>query len=122
MRALLLSVCLLTTPHATRLAAQETLHHEGSVGIGGRYAVEGTNPDRSAYSGTMEMTQDGGLFRVIWTISGQQYTGQGRLEGRVLTIDWEGDSNPVVYVVMPDGELHGTWFDGRALERLEPLR
>lgn len=118
MRALLISACLLATP----LVAQENLHHEGAADITGRYTVEGINPNRSAYRGTLELTQDGGLYRIIWTIAGQRYTGQGRLEGRVLTIDWDGDSTPVVYVVMPNGALHGTWSDGYALERLEPQR
>ncbi|WP_323769888.1 hypothetical protein [Antarctobacter sp.] len=122
MRALLLSACLLATPLATPLVAQENLHHKASAGLAGRYTVQGINPDRSAYDGTLEMTQDGGLYRIVWTISGQTYTGQGRLEGRVLTINWQGDDTPVVYVVMPDGTLHGTWSDGHALERLDPLR
>ena len=36
---------------------------------------------------------------------------------QVLMINW-GQSTPVVYVVMPGGELHGTWAGGTALEKL----
>ena len=31
----------------------------------------------------------------------------------------QGDA-PVIYVIMPNGELHGTWDNGRALEKMIP--
>ena len=40
-------------------------------------------------------------------------------DGHLLIVDW-GDETPIIYVVMADGELHGTWADGRALEKLVP--
>ena len=48
-----------------------------------------------------------------------EHRGVGVLDGRVVTVDW-GDATPVIYVVMEDGELHGTWADGTALEKLTP--
>ena len=56
---------------------------------------------------------------MFWRVGRETYTGEGRIDGRVLTVDW-GAEDPIVYVLMPDGELHGTWADGRALEKLSP--
>ncbi|WP_305971132.1 MULTISPECIES: hypothetical protein [unclassified Mameliella] len=123
MRALILSACLLALPLVPGpLPAQESLPIEGGSDIAGAYRVAGRNPDGSAYSGTLQLTGNSARYQLTWTIAGQIFRGTGRLEGRVLTVDWQGDSNPVVYVLMPDGSLHGTWADGLALDRLEPLR
>lgn len=56
---------------------------------------------------------------MTWLVNGDTIRGQGTREGRILTIDW-GDKTPVIYVVMPDRTLHGTWDDGLALEKLTP--
>ncbi len=88
-------------------------------GIDGQYRAAGRNPDGSAYSGDVWITQQGDAIEITWTVGSQTYRGAGLLDGRVLTIDW-GAATPVVYVVMPDGELHGTWEDGQALEKLTP--
>ena len=87
--------------------------------IAGLYAVEGRNPDGSAYGGTVAIGSLGGNQYVLnWTV-GSSYEGTGVLSGDVLTV--EGNfADPVFYIVMPDGELHGTWADGRGLERLAP--
>ncbi|MEC7256219.1 MAG: hypothetical protein VXW58_00230 [Pseudomonadota bacterium] len=85
--------------------------------ISGQYRVEGRNADGSAYAGLVNVNQSGGGVGFAWVVGSQSYSGTGTREGRVVTVHW-GDSTPVVYVVMPDGTLHGTWADGRALERL----
>lgn len=130
MRALALVLVLTATPLlATPLLAQESnprISRESrpaaAYNIAGNYTVSGRNPDGSGYSGTVTLSLQGDAYQVLWTIAGQQYSGTGRLDGRVLTVDWQGDSNPVIYVVMPDGSLHGTWADGYALDRLAPAR
>jgi hypothetical protein len=45
--------------------------------------------------------------------------GQGTLNGSMLTVDW-GQPDPVIYQVMHDGTLEGTWARGRAKESLTP--
>ncbi len=87
--------------------------------IAGLYTVEGRNPDGSAYGGSVAIGNLGtNQYRVTWEVGGT-YEGIGVLSGDLLVV--EGDFNdPVFYVVMPDGELHGTWADGRGLERLAP--
>ncbi|MDU8911115.1 hypothetical protein [Aestuariicoccus sp. MJ-SS9] len=84
----------------------------------GLYTVDGRNPDGSSYSGQMVLTDAGDRITVNWTVGNQSYSGTGTLDGRVIEIDW-GSADPVVYVIMPNGNLHGTWADGRALERAE---
>jgi len=88
-------------------------------GIDGRYKAEGLNADGSSYTGTVDIVQQGDVIEITWNVQGQIFRGAGQIEGRVVTIDW-GQATPVVYVVMADGELHGTWDDGKALERLLP--
>ncbi len=86
-------------------------------GLTGRYVAEGRNPDGSSYRGTVQMTQTAAVVSMAWQVGASSYIGTGVQEGRVLTINW-GQTTPVVYVLMPDGSLHGTWADGLALEKL----
>ena len=94
---------------------------EGGQGpdIAGAYEVLGRDPDGQEYEGTATLRPDGGAWRIEWRIGGQTFQGRGILAGQVLAVDW-GDPDPVVYVVMADGSLHGTWSNGRALDRLTP--
>ena len=87
--------------------------------IAGTYRVEGRNPDGSPYQGSVTVTETDGALGFAWQVGSQSYEGQGQREGAVVRVDW-GARYPVVYVVMPDGELHGTWSNGQALERLIP--
>ena len=85
--------------------------------ISGTYRVEGRNPDGSAYSGQLTVVEStGGSVAFAWIVANQSYAGVGVRDGRVVTVDW-GSDTPIVYVVMPGGELHGTWGGGTALER-----
>lgn len=88
-------------------------------GLTGSYGAQGRNPDGSTYTGTVQMTQSADVISMAWRVGASSYIGTGVKEGRVLTINW-GEATPVVYVVMPDGTLHGTWADGLGLEKLTP--
>ena len=90
-----------------------------SQSVSGNYRAEGRNPDGSAYSGTVQIYDRKGEVRVEWQVGNQNYSGTGTRNGDVVWVDW-GDTHPVVYVRMPSGELHGTWANGRGLERLIP--
>ncbi len=87
--------------------------------VSGTYRAEGRNPDGSAYTGTAEVAQQGSAVQINWTVANQTYAGSGKRDGQVVVINW-GQVEPVVYVVMGNGELHGTWNRGTALERLLP--
>lgn len=86
--------------------------------IAGGYDARGMNPDGSVYRGEVRISQQDSAVEVHWNVAGQLYSGRGQIEGRVVTVDW-GSSSPVVYVLM-GRELHGTWENGTALERLTP--
>jgi len=87
--------------------------------VAGNYRAEGMNPDGSSYSGTVTVTETGPVLTFHWDIAGDTYDGTGQRDGDVIRVDW-GDAFPVVYVVMPSGELHGTWGNAHGLERLIP--
>lgn len=92
------------------LAAQQ-------VSITGAYRAEGRNPDGSAYTGSAVVTETNGTVQVNWTVGNQTYAGSGVRTGQVVVVNW-GQPAPVIYVVMSNGDLHGTWQNGTALERL----
>lgn len=89
-------------------------------GLTGTYRAVGRTPDGIAYSGSVRIDEDGSEIRVHWSVSGSSFEGLGFRDGRVLVVDW-GEQAPVVYVIMADGALHGTWANGTALERLIPF-
>ncbi len=87
------------------------------VDINGAYRAEGRYPDGTPYAGRAILSEANGTVRVSWIIDGQSYAGTGVRQGQVVAVDW-GQPEPIVYVVMANGSLHGTWADGLALERL----
>ena len=113
MRPLVFAALLAATPLQAQDSGQIT-------DISGTYRVEGRNPDGSAYACTLVLRAQGTRYVGDWTIAGQNFRGSGTLEGRILTLQWQEGADPAIYVLMPDGELHGTWADGRALDRLQP--
>jgi hypothetical protein len=88
--------------------------------VSGEYTVEGRNIDGSAYSGSLRLTQTGQDVVGEWQIASDSFRGAGPLDGRILTLNWQPGQPPVIYVVMPDGALYGTWAEGKALERALP--
>ncbi len=108
----------MTKTFATTFLAAATLATSlFAQALTGSYVAEGRNADGSSYSGTVEIADTGSAVGMTWNVGSQNYAGQGQLDGRVLTVNW-GAAAPVIYVVMPDGSLHGTWDNGRALEKL----
>lgn len=87
--------------------------------LAGQYDVWGRNLDGAAYEGTAEVRDDGRNVTIFWNTTAGVYSGTGARDGNLLLIDWGADYM-VVYTIMDDGELHGTWADGYALDRLSP--
>lgn len=87
------------------------------LSLSGDYIVNGIGMDGLAYQGKVKITEIGTKIALHWEIGNDLFSGTGELDGRILTVNW-GDQHPVIYVVMPNGNLHGTWGDGRALEKL----
>lgn len=87
--------------------------------ISGTYFVYGRHGDGRTFEGTATIAAGDGGYAIEWLIGAASYSGTGVLEGRVLTVEWGTDA-PAIYVVMPDGELHGTFEDGLGVELLTP--
>jgi len=87
--------------------------------LAGVYDVWGRNPDGGSYSGTARIEDDGDTVDVFWNTTVGSYAGTGYRDGSTVLIDW-GSDYLIIYTVMEDGELHGTWADGYALDRLSP--
>lgn len=101
MRRLLLSA-LLVLGLALPAAAQRS----------GTYDITGTNPDGSAYTGTLLLTQVGvSTFRVVWTIGGDTIEGVAMVSGLTLATAFAlgQQSGMGIYEIKPGGELDGTW-------------
>lgn len=90
---------------------------QGQGPLSGMYQAQGMNANGSKYGGTVEITQFGSAVTMKWSIGSDTFQGAGTYENRVVSVNW-GDQHPVVYVLMPDGSLHGTWANGTALEKL----
>jgi hypothetical protein len=103
------------------VASADVRNARAQTSIVGEYAIEGTNPDKSTYTGTVTIAQDGAGYRFEWTISnGDKYSGKSTsVNGNTITVDW-GASSPVIYVVGFDRGLRGTWDNGRGTENLMP--
>lgn len=101
---------------AAAASARGAAAREGH-GLDGTWLADGMNSNGSRYDGIVQMRLEGSAVAMLWDVGEQYFEGVGTIDGRVITIDW-GQAQPVVYVVMPNGELHGTWDGGRAVERL----
>ena len=86
----------------------------------GKYSVSGTNPNGSTYSGEVTIRHDRGTYYFNWRVGRDTFRGSGKLNGRMLTINW-GQSSPVIYHVGNDGVLRGKWARGAGLEDLEKI-
>jgi hypothetical protein len=85
----------------------------------GNYAVSGTNPNGTKYSGVAVISLvSGNQYRFDWTVNNQHFSGTGVLNGSTISVDW-GQAAPVIYQVSASG-LNGTWDNGHATEVLTP--
>jgi uncharacterized caspase-like protein len=88
---------------------------------GGRYTVNGRNPNGSRYSGTVSIARRAGRFELDWRVGSSSYRGTGTLENNLLTVDW-GSTQPLVYALSEDGTLRGLWSGGQGEDVLTPAR
>lgn len=93
----------------------------------GTYAVEGTNPDGSTYTGMAEITPLSDVTcEVVWTTNGQESTGICMRYHNAFAAAYalNDDIGLLIYEIMPDGTMQGTWTiagsDGVGTEVLIP--
>lgn len=78
----------------------------------GLYDVTGTNPDGTAYRGTLLFQQVGLVsWRVVWSIAGDRIEGVGVSAGNIFSAAYELGQRPAIgiYNVNPDGSMSGQW-------------
>jgi hypothetical protein len=95
--------------------------------VGGRYQVQGTNPNGSNYSGTAEVVPRGDTCRITWHV-GSEWRGICMVSGGSFAASYRsGDTfGLLIYQIQPDGSLSGVWTladgGGRGTETLIPAR
>lgn len=89
--------------------------------IAGRYAAEGKNPDGSAYTAIVTIEKLSNGYRFIWDFGKTTMQGKGDFSSGKLVVDW-GDNSPAIYTVAENGQLFGTWSNGKATEVLTPSK
>lgn len=86
-----------------------------SGNIAEQYTLEGLNPDgRGKYAGVALVKRTGDIYTVGWKIGDQEHIGTGLVQGdffAVVYLPRNGKASPglVVYTIMADGELVGTY-------------
>jgi hypothetical protein len=98
-----------------------------SLTLAPKYAAAGTNPDGSAYTGTVaiKIISDT-TFAIQWTIAGSVYKGFGMRRNDALAATYMigGEPGLVIYQVGDGGELNGLWAvrgqNGNGAEKLTP--
>jgi hypothetical protein len=94
--------------------------------VGGRYAVQGTNPNGSRYSGTAEIMPNGNVCRIHWHV-GSEWRGICMTSGNRFAASYHsGDTfGLLIYRINGDGSLSGEWTTGSGstgTETLIPVR
>ncbi|MBI2391926.1 MAG: hypothetical protein HYV09_20210 [Deltaproteobacteria bacterium] len=90
----------------------------GPPGLAGTYTItEARTPTGGTYSGTVQITPAGQVYRLQWTLANETYAGVGILQGDVLSVGWGSASVGVVAYRVQGGMLDGTWatLDGTTL-------
>lgn len=82
--------------------------------IAGSYSVAGTNPNGSAYKGTLEVIKRGDVYQFRWN-AGTPYDGVGVQNGNAVAVAYPGEGGNgegcgvVSYQIQGDGKLDGVW-------------
>jgi len=118
---------MIRTIWALMFVAVSTLAHAETLTLHSSYAVSGTNPDNSTYSGTATVKViSEATFTIRWKIGDAVYQGFGMRNGDALAATYTIDGEPglVIYRVDANGTLRGLWVvrgkDTAGTERLTP--
>lgn len=77
--------------------------------LAGTYAVNGKNPNGTAYKGSLTISKAGNAWKVDWK-TGSESSGMGVEMGDMLAVAVGGaECAPVAYRVSPEGGLTGVW-------------
>lgn len=126
-------VAFLVMIYSCALPGDLAVGRDSEDGLSGVYTVNGVDPVGSEYSGTLVIrsTDGGDRFDVEWIVTGAIQVGVGVRDGDRLTVEWSEVNNAtgdgtgtIVYEILPDGRLVGTWraagFDEPGTEQVFP--
>ena len=93
--------------------AADTSAPATQANIAGKYNVLGTNPNGSAYRGTLEIIPHGDVYQFRWK-AGNQSDGVGVVNGDVVAVAFAAGANGkgcgvIDYLIRSDGSLVGRW-------------
>jgi hypothetical protein len=95
--------------HAEEVSRPVNDNARPAADIEGSYAVTGTNPDGSAYEGSLTVTRTGETYSFAWN-TGQPYEGVGLVDGNHVAVGWGGAAcGGVIYRIGNSGTLNGRW-------------
>lgn len=120
-RALLALVCLMFALGGSMAPARAD-----TMTLASTYKVSGTNPDGSAYTGTVKIKiLSDTTFAITWDIGGTEYKGFGMRLNDNLSATYTMDGEPGLVMYKVDGNgLNGLWAirgrDGNGTEKLLP--
>ena len=78
-----------------------------AASLSGSYSVDGTNPDGTRYSTTLEVSRSGETYRFVW---GGDTVGVGAVVDRQVVVAYGAAACGVVaYKVGKNGDLDGVW-------------
>lgn len=119
--------------YACALPGDLAVGRDNDEDLPGIYTVNGTDPIGTEYSGTIviKATDRADRFDVEWIVTGAIQVGVGVRSGDRLTVEWteinsatDDGTGPIVYEIMDNGELVGTWriegFDEPGSEQVFP--
>lgn len=96
------------------LTAASAADKPKEIDIAGKYSCKGTNPDGSAYEGTVKISRSGDAYILEWVIGDLQHDGVGIRNGDLLSVGWKSaaESGIAVYKIEEAKEgvrLTGKW-------------
>lgn len=102
-----------TNSATSTTTATDTSAPATTANIAGKYNVTGSNPNGSAYRGTVEVIPHGDVYQFRWN-AGNQYDGVGVVNGEVVAVAFANGPNGkgcgvINYVIRGDGSLLGRW-------------
>ena len=102
-----------SSSNSSTVAASTESAPATTANIAGKYNVTGTNPNSTAYRGTLEIIPHGDVYQFRWN-AGTQYDGVGVVNGDVVAVAFAAGSNGtgcgvINYVIRGDGSLLGRW-------------
>ncbi len=82
------------------------------VDIIGNYSVQGSSAGGGSYEGVAEITEQGEVYNVTWSVGNVEYEGIGLVEDDLFAVSYLSNSTTgVILYKIEDDQLVGRWAD-----------